>query len=209
MKQTGSPRGPLESEAHSMGLLEPPAEKGAICHQPPAPRSLAAQGQGQPRAATRGREVEGLRGGGLRRPEASWGSGRGARAQRRQKTAGLREVFIILEGQSYSPISQEHTYFILAMALGGPLREEKVYTPPRGSWVREGHKSDHMLLRHVSGCKHRAEGASLLWRWGLGPSLVWEQVPSPPAGPRAVSERVRKAGQPRGQHAPPGQVGEP
>lgn len=28
-----------------------------------------------------------------------------------------------------------------------------------------------MLLRHVSGCKHKAEGASLLWRWGLGPSL--------------------------------------
>ena len=48
----------------------------------------------------------------------------------------------------------------------------------------------------------------MLWRWGLGPFLVWEQVPSPPAGPRAVSERVREAGQPRGQRAPPGQVGE-
>lgn len=122
---------------------------------------------------------------GLRRPEASWESGRGARAQRRQKTAGLREVFIILEGQSYSLISQEHTHFILAMALGGPLREEKVHAAPRGSQVREGHKSDHMLLKHVSGCKHRAEGASLPWRWWLGPSLVWGAGAQPPCRPKS------------------------
>lgn len=42
------PWGPLEPEAHSMGLLEPPAEKGAICRNLP-PEGLAAQGQGQPK----------------------------------------------------------------------------------------------------------------------------------------------------------------
>ena len=103
-------------------------------------------------------------------PEGSWGSGRGTRAQRRQKTAGLREgSFYCLRGAELLPLFPKDTHALscpCAMALGDPLREEEVHTAPRGSQVREEHKSDHMLLRHVSGCKHRAEGASLLWSWG-------------------------------------------
>lgn len=40
---------------------------------------------------------------------------------------------------------------------------------PQGfSAIRKGHKSDHMLLGHLSGC-NKAEGASLIWRgtWSI------------------------------------------
>lgn len=66
MKQRGRPGRPLESGASTTGLSEPPAEEGA--NPPltfPTLRNLATQGQGQPRAATRGRKIEGLGGGGL------------------------------------------------------------------------------------------------------------------------------------------------
>lgn len=49
---------------------------------------------------------------------------------------------------------QGHTLsFLWAMSLGVTQRREEAHVAPSDSQVREGHKSDHMLLRHVSGCK--------------------------------------------------------
>lgn len=117
LAKTGA-SGASRARSPPMGLLEPPSGERPFATNPPARgawlhRDKASQGLPPPR-----KEAEGLGWGGLRRPEASGDlGGAGPKGDRRQ--LGLEEVLLSWKGRA-TPISQEHTYFILAMALGGP-----------------------------------------------------------------------------------------
>lgn len=74
--------------------------------------------------------------------------------------AGLRER----DAPLLPPGPKDTHSFPWAMVLGVTHRGDKRLTLLLGVLILEGHKSDHMLLRHVGGCKQ-----GLIWRgtWSI------------------------------------------